>query len=473
MMGDSDEGLAAADAFVFFGATGDLAHKMIFPALFQMVKRGMLHVPVIGVASSKWGLPQLRDYARDSIARTDTGIDDVDAFDRLLSLLGYVDGNYDDPSTFNALQRALGGLRRPAHYLAIPPSLFGTVIEGLSGAGLTHDARIIVEKPFGRDLASARELNRIVRSAFPEPAIFRIDHFLGKEEIMNLLYFRFANSFLEPIWNRNYVACVQITLAEKIGVQGRGAFYETAGCLRDVVENHLFQVVALLAMEPPAYQGMGAVQTEKFNVFKAMRPLSADDVVRGQFTGYRDEVGVAKDSDVETFCALRLFIDSWRWAGVPWYLRSGKCLAETSAEVLVELKPPPQALFADSAPADGRANYLRFGLAPNPVIALAARVKHPGEEFVGDQRELLLLNAQPNEEQPYERLLGDALAGAGALFTREDTIEAAWAVVDPVLETHDRAHLYPSGSWGPKQADTLIAPHGRWHNPVPDPTPGH
>ena len=472
-MGDSDEGLAAADAFVFFGATGDLAHKMIFPALFQMVKRGMLHVPVIGVASSKWGLPQLRDYARDSIARTDTGIDDVDAFDRLLSLLGYVDGNYDDPSTFNALQRALGGLRRPAHYLAIPPSLFGTVIEGLSGAGLTHDARIIVEKPFGRDLASARELNRIVRSAFPEPAIFRIDHFLGKEEIMNLLYFRFANSFLEPIWNRNYVACVQITLAEKIGVQGRGAFYETAGCLRDVVENHLFQVVALLAMEPPAYQGMGAVQTEKFNVFKAMRPLSADDVVRGQFTGYRDEVGVAKDSDVETFCALRLFIDSWRWAGVPWYLRSGKCLAETSAEVLVELKPPPQALFADSAPTDGRANYLRFGLAPNPVIALAARVKHPGEEFVGDQRELLLLNAQPNEEQPYERLLGDALAGAGALFTREDTIEAAWAVVDPVLETHDRAHLYPPGSWGPKQADTLIAPHGRWHNPVPDPTPGH
>ena len=471
MMGDSDEGLAAADAFVFFGATGDLAHKMIFPALFQMVKRGMLHVPVIGVASSKWGLPQLRDYARDSIARTDTGIDDVDAFDRLLSLLGYVDGNYDDPSTFNALQRALGGLRRPAHYLAIPPSLFGTVIEGLSGAGLTHDARIIVEKPFGRDLASARELNRIVRSAFAEPAIFRIDHFLGKEEIMNLLYFRFANSFLEPIWNRNYVACVQITLAEQIGVQGRGAFYETAGCLRDVVENHLFQVVALLAMEPPAYQGMGAVQTEKFNVFKAMRPLSADDVVRGQFTGYRDEVGVAKDSDVETFCALRLFIDSWRWAGVPWYLRSGKCLAETSAEVLVELKPPPQALFADSAPTDGRANYLRFGLAPNPVIALAARVKHPGEEFVGDQRELLLLNAQPNEEQPYERLLGDALAGAGALFTREDTIEAAWAVVDPVLDTHDRAHLYPPGSWGPKQADALIAPHGRWHNPVPDPTP--
>jgi glucose-6-phosphate 1-dehydrogenase len=472
-MGDGDEGLAAADAFVFFGATGDLAHKMIFPALYQMVRRGMLDVPVIGVASSNWGLPQLRDYARDSIARTDTGVGDVDALERLLSLLGYVDGDYGDPSTFEALRRALGGSRRPAHYLAIPPSLFATVIQGLSGAGLTQQARVIVEKPFGRDLASARELNRIVRSAFPESAIFRIDHFLGKEEIMNLLYFRFANSFLEPIWNRNYVACVQITLAEQIGVQGRGAFYETAGCLRDVVENHLFQVVALLAMEPPSYQGMAAVQSEKFNVFKAMRPLSTDDVVRGQFTGYRGEVGVARDSDVETFCALRLFIDSWRWAGVPWYLRSGKCLAETAAEVLVELKQPPQALFTDSVPADGRANYLRFRLAPNPVIALAARVKHPGEEFVGDQRELLLLNAQPNEEQPYERLLGDAMAGAGALFTREDTVEAAWAVVDPVLEVHGSAHPYPPGSWGPKHADRLIRPHGRWHNPVPDQTPRH
>jgi glucose-6-phosphate 1-dehydrogenase len=471
MMSDSDESVAAADAFIFFGATGDLAHKMIFPALYQMVKRGTLGVPVIGVASSKWGLPQLRDRARDSIERADAGTVDGTALDRLLSLMKYVDGDYDDPSTFKALKRALGRSLRPAHYLAVPPSLFATVIEGLNGAGLTHHARVIVEKPFGRDLASARELNRVVRSAFPEPAIFRIDHFLGKEEIMNLLYFRFANSFLEPIWNRNYVASVQITLAEQFGVQGRGAFYETAGCLRDVVENHLFQVVALLAMEPPAYQGMGAVQSEKFNVFKAMRPLSADDVVRGQFTGYRDEAGVAKDSDVETFCALRLFIDSWRWAGVPWYLRSGKCLAETVSEVLVELKPPPQPLFADSAPADGRANYLRFRLEPNPVIALAARVKRPGEEFVGDQRELSLLNAHPNEEQPYERLLGDALAGEGALFTSEDTVEAAWAVVEPVLENHGRAYPYRQGSWGPKRADTLLKPHGRWHNPVPDPTP--
>jgi len=471
MMGDSDEGVAAADAFVFFGATGDLAYKMIFPALYQMVKRGTLCVPVVGVACSGWGLPQLRDHARDSIAQAGAGIDDGDALDRLLSLMEYIDGDYSDPGTFKALRRVLGGARHPVHYLAIPPSLFATVIEGLGGEGLARGARVVVEKPFGRDLASARQLNRVVRSAFPESAIFRIDHFLGREEIMNLLYFRFANSFPEPIWNRNYVASVQITLAEQFGVQGRGAFYETAGCLRDVVENHLFQVVALLAMEPPAYQGFGAVQSQKFNVFKAMRPLAADDVVRGQFTGYRDEPGVAADSDVETFCALRLFIDSWRWAGVPWYVRSGKCLAETAAEVLVELKPPPQPLFTDSAPADGRANYLRFRLSPNPVIALAARVKRGGEEFVGDQRELLLLNAQPNEKQPYERLLADALAGDGALFTGQAAVEAAWAVVEPVLENHNRAHPYPPGSWGPKEADTLITPHGRWHNPVPEPAP--
>ena len=349
---------------MLFGVTGDLAHKMIFPALYAMAKRGTLKVPVIGVAFPKWSLDRLRNRVTDSIKRSG-GIDDKRALSQLLSLFSYVNGDYKDPATFTALKKALGSARRPAHYLAIPPSLFETVIEGLGAAKLAEHARVIVEKPFGRDLASARELNRVARSVFPEDSIFRIDHFLGKEAIMNILYFRFANSFLEPIWNRNYVASVQITLAENFGVKGRGAFYETAGCLRDVIENHLFQIVALLAMEPPADRDFGAVQNEKAKVFQAMRPLKSDDLVRGQYAGYRKEPDVAKNSDVETFCALRLFIDSWRWEGVPWYLRSGKYLAENATEVLVELKPPPQKLFADSAPATGRANYLRFRALPN------------------------------------------------------------------------------------------------------------
>lgn len=467
-MDDTSTDAAVSDALVFFGATGDLAHKQIFPALYRMVKRGALSVPVVGVAFSQWDLPRLRDHARDSIAHAEGGIDDDEALDRLLSLLSYVDGDYGDPATFAALKDALAGARRPAHYLAIPPSLFATVVAGLGAAGLAGGARVIVEKPFGRDLASARELNSVVSSVFAQDAIFRIDHFLGKEEILNLLYFRFANSFLEPIWNRNHIASVQITLAEQFGVQGRGAFYETAGALRDVVENHLFQVVALLAMEPPAYQGFEAVQSEKFNIFKAMRPLSPDDLVRGQFTGYRDEAGVASDSDVETFCAVRLFIDSWRWAGVPWLLRSGKCLPGTAAEVLIQLKPPPQRLFDDSAPDSGMTNYFRFRLAPNPEIAIAARVKRAGEQFLGDQRELSLLYSQPSQEQPYERLLADALAGDSALFTTADSVEAAWAVVDRVLEDHHRALPYEPGSWGPTEADDLIAAHARWHNPAVD-----
>lgn len=460
-------GATQSDALVLFGVSGDLAHKMIFPALYAMAKRGALKVPVIGVALSTWSQADLRRRVKDSLKQAG-GIDDRQALDQLLSLLRYVGGDYNDQETYTAIKQALGRARRPTFYLAIPPALFATVIRGLGTAGLARQARVVVEKPFGRDLASARELNRVARSVFADDAIFRIDHFLGKEAIMNILYFRFANSFLEPIWNRNCVASVQITLSEDFGVKGRGAFYESAGCLRDVIENHLFQIVALLAMEPPAYQGFGAVHIEKTKVFQAMRPLQPDDVVRGQYTGYRREPGVAAHSDVETFCALRLFIDSWRWEGVPWYLRSGKWLAETAAEILVELKPPPQRLFDDSRPAAGRTNYLRFRLSPSSAVALAARVKRVGKEFVGDQRELYLLEEALGDELPYERLLTDAMAGEGALFTREEAVEAAWTVVDPILKNHHRIRPYKRGSWGPKEADALIATHGRWHNPKPE-----
>ena len=463
----TSKGSPRSDALVLFGVTGDLAHKMIFPALYAMVKRGVLEVPVIGVALPSWSLERLRKRAADGIRKAGR-LDDARALRHLLSLLRYAHGDYNDAGTFTALKSALGAARSPAHYLAIPPSLFAPVITGLGAVGLADDARVIVEKPFGRDLASARKLNRIARAVFPESAIFRIDHFLGKEAIMNILYFRFANSFLEPIWNRNYVASVQVTLSEDFGMNGRGAFYETAGCLRDVIQNHLFQIVALLAMEPPAYQGFGAVHSEKAAVFQAMRPLRSSDVVRGQYAGYRKEPDVARNSDVETFCAVRLFIDSWRWAGVPWYLRSGKLLPETACEVVVELKPPPQRLFTDSAPKAGPANYLRFRLSPNSAVALAARVKRVGKEFVGDQRELYLVDHQPGEETPYERLLTDAMAGDGALFTREDAVEAAWAVVDRVLKTHRRVRSYKPGSWGPKEADALVAADGGWHNPMLD-----
>ncbi len=461
--------LPRSDALVFFGATGDLAYKKIFPALLALTGDGDLEVPIIGVAHSGWSVKRLRRRAGDSVkeaAAAHGGKVDQAVFEKLAARLQYVDGDYADPDTFVKLKKALGEARRPLHYLAIPPDLFGPVVEGLQQAGCARGARVVVEKPFGRDLASARALDKILASVFSDDAIFRIDHFLGKEAIMNLLYFRFANSFLEPIWNRNHVASVEVTLAEQFGVEGRGAFYDATGCLRDVIQNHLMQIVALLAMEPPAYEGFGAVHAEKTKVFQAMRPLTPDDLVRGQYRGYRKEPGVVKGSDTETYCALRLFIDSWRWGDVPWYLRSGKCLPETVAEIVVELKPPPQKLFDAAATKAGRGNYLRFRLSPNTAMALAARVKRVGKEFVGDQRELYLMDQQSGEETPYERLLGDAMAGDDALFTRQEAVEAAWSVVDPVLHKHHDAIPYRPGSWGPRQADELIAADGGWHNPV-------
>jgi glucose-6-phosphate 1-dehydrogenase len=452
---------APSDALVFFGATGDLAYKQIFPALQGLVCEEGLNVPIVGVAKSGWGLEQFRARAKDSLEHSGS-FNDAD-FARLVKLLNYVDGDYNDPQTFERLKQALGPAKRPLHYLAIPPALFGAVGSALAASKLNENARIVVEKPFGHDLESARALDRTLVQYFSEDAIFRIDHYMGKEPVQNIVYTRFANATFEPLWTRQHIRSIQITMAESFGVADRGGFYDATGALRDVVQNHLLQVVANVMMEPPSGESHEATRDQKAALMKAVRPLDAASLVRGQYRGYRAVPGVRPDSPVETYVALKLYIDSWRWAGVPVFIRAGKCLPLTAAEVIVEFDKPPRTTFGENL----SHTYIRMRLGPDVCLAMGLRMKRPGERMIGEDVELIMTEQPGSLTPPYQRLLGDAMRGDSELFGRQDIIEAQWRIVEPILRDPPACLEYEPGSWGPEASDALLGAYGPWRNPKP------